>query len=69
MVKAERDKLKIELDGKTCEQVLVDCYDGLLPPFTAYCSVCGAEWGFTPKFCPECGAKVTGTRDERRVMK
>lgn len=45
-----------------CEQVLTDCDDGLMPPFTAHCSKCGTEWGFTPKFCPECGAKVAGTR-------
>lgn len=52
--------------GGECEQVLVDCDDGLMPPFTAYCSKCGKQWGFTPKFCPECGARVVRTRDERR---
>ena len=45
---------------RTCEQVLSDCDDGLMPPFTAHCSACGAEWGFTPKFCPNCGRKVVG---------
>lgn len=30
------------------------------------CETCGAEWGFTPKYCHNCGAKVTGTRDERK---
>lgn len=55
-------------DGE-CEQVLTDCDDGLMPPFTAHCSACGAEWGFTPKHCPECGALVTGTRDERKAVK
>lgn len=49
-----------ELGNGTCEQVITDCDDGLMPPFTAHCSKCGAEWGFTPKFCPECGAKVVG---------
>lgn len=57
------------LGGGECEQVLTDCDDGLMPPFTAHCSKCGTEWGFTPKFCPECGAKVTGTRDERKAVK
>lgn len=52
-----------------CEQVIIDCDDGLMPPFTAHCSKCGAEWGFTPKFCPECGAKVAETRDERKAVK
>lgn len=55
--------------GGECEQVLTDCNDGLMPPFTAHCSACGAEWGFTPKHCPECGARVTGTRDERKAVK
>ena len=41
-----------------CKQVIVDCFDGLLPPFRAYCSACGKEWGFTPKFCPNCGREV-----------
>lgn len=49
---------------KTCTQVLTDCDDGLMPPFTAHCSKCGAEWGFTPKFCPECWAKVTWKKAE-----
>lgn len=44
--------------GEECKQVLVDCNDGLLPPFKAYCSKCGAEWGYTPKYCPNCGRKV-----------
>lgn len=52
-----------------CEQVLTDCDDGLIPPFTAHCSACGAEWGFTPKYCHNCGAMVTGTRDDRKVVK
>lgn len=41
-----------------CEQVLTDCNDGLLPPFRAFCSKCGAEWGFTPNYCPNCGRRV-----------
>ena len=57
------------LGSGTCEQVLTDCDDGLIPPFTAHCSTCGAEWGFTPKYCHNCGAKVTGTRDERKAVK
>lgn len=52
------DELNATLGGGECEQVLTDCDDGLMPPFTAHCSKCGTEWGFTPKFCPECGAKV-----------
>ena len=67
--KAIADELNAALGGGECEQVLVDCEDGLMPLFTAYCSACGAEWGFTPKFCHNCGAKVTGTRDERKAMK
>ena len=43
---------------QTCKQVLIDCDDGLIPPFTAHCSACGDEWGFTPNYCPNCGAKV-----------
>lgn len=43
---------------RTCKQVLSDCDDGLMPPFTAHCSACGDEWGFTPKYCPNCGRKV-----------
>lgn len=62
------DELNAALGGGECEQVLIDCDDGLMPPFTAHCSKCGTEWGFTPKFCPECGAKVTGTRDERKAV-
>jgi len=56
------------LGNGTCEQVLTDCDNGLIPPFTAHCSACGAEWGFTPKYCNNCGAKVTGTRDERKAV-
>lgn len=63
----ETDKEYGVLRGE-CEQVLTDCDDGLMPPFTAHCSKCGTEWGFTPKFCPECGAKVIGTRDERKAV-
>lgn len=44
--------------GRTCKQVLTDCDDGLMPPFTAHCSACGDEWGFTPNYCPNCGARV-----------
>lgn len=54
-----------ERRGGTCEQVLTDCDDGLI---AAHCSACGAEWGFTPKYCHSCGAKVTGTRDERKAV-
>ncbi len=50
--------IAVILSTDECEQVFVDCDDGLLPPFTAHCSKCGIKWGFTPKFCPECGAKV-----------
>lgn len=41
-----------------CKQVLTDCHDGLMPPFTAHCSACGDEWGFTPNYCPNCGRRV-----------
>lgn len=58
-----------KLGSGECEQVLTDCDDGLMPPFVAHCSRCGAEWGFTPKFCHNCGAKVTGTRDDRKAVK
>lgn len=57
-----------KLGSGTCEQVLTDCDDGLMPPFTAHCSACGAEWSFAPKYCHNCGAKVTGTRDERKAV-
>lgn len=43
---------------RTCKQVLTECNDGLMPPFTAHCSECGAQWGYTPNYCPSCGAKV-----------
>jgi len=43
---------------RTCKQILTDCNDGLMPPFVAHCSNCGDEWGYTPKYCPNCGAKV-----------
>ena len=56
--RAIADELNAELGSGTCEQVLTDCDDGLMPPFTAHCSICGAEWGFTPNFCPNCGRKV-----------
>lgn len=68
-MQAIADELNAALGGGECEQVLADCDDGLMPPFTAHCSKCGTEWGFTPNFCPECGAKVTGTRDERKAVK
>lgn len=41
-----------------CEPVAVDCFDGLLPPFTVHCSACGKEWGYTPRFCPNCQRRV-----------
>ena len=63
------DELNATLGGGECEQVLTDCDDGLMPPFTAHCSRCGVEWGFTPKYCHNCGARVTGTRDERKAVK
>lgn len=66
---ASEQAIAATLGGGECEQVLTDCNDGLMPPFTAHCSACGAEWGFTPKHCPECGARVTGTRDERKAVK
>ena len=62
------DELNAELGSGTCEQVLTDCDDGLMPPFTAHCGACGVEWGFTPKYCHNCGAKCTGTRGERKVV-
>ena len=43
---------------RECRQVLSDCNDGLLPPFVANCSKCGEERGYTPNYCPNCGAKV-----------
>lgn len=49
---------------RTCKQVLTDCNDGLMPPFTAHCSACSAEWGFTPNYCPNCGARVTPKNSE-----
>lgn len=56
------ERVEIEFDvyvkERTCKQVLTDCNDGLMPPFTAHCSACGDEWGFTPNYCPNCGAKV-----------
>ena len=63
------NELNATLGGGECEQVLTDCDDGLMPPFTAHCSRCGVEWGFTPKHCHNCGARVTGTRDERKAVK
>lgn len=63
------DELNATMGGGECEQVLVDCDDGLMPPFTAHCSKCGKQWGSTPKFCPECGARVVRTRDERKAVK
>lgn len=63
------DEMNAELGSGTCEQVLTDCDDGLMPPFTAHCSACGSEWGFTPRYCHNCGAKVVGTRDERKAVK
>lgn len=56
------------LGNGTCEQVLSDCDDGLMPPFTVHCSACGAEWGFTPKYCHNCGAKVVRVCDERKTV-
>lgn len=69
-IESLRDRLQAaELGNGTCEQVLSDCNDGLMPPFTAHCSACGAEWGFTPRYCHNCGARVVGTRDERKAVK
>lgn len=48
----------IEPEECTCQQVLIECNDGLMPSFTAYCSECGAQWGYTPNYCPKCGRKV-----------
>lgn len=45
---------------RTCRQVITECNDGLMPPFTANCSECGSAWGYTPSYCPECHAKVIG---------
>lgn len=59
-LQAMADELNATLGRGTCEQILTDCDDGLMPPFTAHCSACGAEWGFTPNYCPNCGAKVVG---------
>lgn len=33
----------IEPEEHTCQQVLTECNDGLMPPFTAHCSKCGAK--------------------------
>ena len=35
-------------------------YDGLHPTYTAPCSVCSYEARFTHRFCPNCGAKMSG---------
>jgi hypothetical protein len=43
---------------RICKQVLTECNDGLIPPFTAHCSECGDKWGYTPNYCPNCGARV-----------
>ena len=43
---------------RTCQQVITEYNDGLMPPFIAYCSECGAQWGYTPNYCPNCGARV-----------
>ena len=45
---------------RTCKQVITEYNDGLMPPFTAHCSECGDAWGYTPNYCPDCGAKVLG---------
>ena len=50
--------IEVTLGCEECEPVVVDCYDGLLPPFTVHCSACGEGWGFTPNYCPHCGRKV-----------
>ena len=42
---------------RTCHSVVVECNDGLQPPFRVFCSECEDEWGFTPVYCPNCGAK------------
>lgn len=49
---------KEDATERTCKQVLTECNDGLMPPFTAHCSECGTQWGYTPNYCPNCGAKV-----------
>ena len=46
---------RIERKGK---QVMTERNDGLMPPFTAHCSECGVQWGYTPNYCPNCGAKI-----------
>ena len=43
---------------RTCQQVITECFDKRMPPFTAHCSECGDQWGYTPNYCPNCGAKV-----------
>ena len=43
---------------RTCQQVMTEHNDGLMPPFTAHCSECDAQWGYTPNYCPNCGAKI-----------
>ena len=50
--------IEATLGREECESVVVDCYDGLLPPFTVHCSACGEEWGFTPNYCFNCGKKL-----------
>lgn len=42
---------------RTCHSVVVEYNDGLQPPFRVFCSECEDEWGFTPVYCPNCGAK------------
>lgn len=48
----------IEPEERMCQQVLTECNDGLIPPITAHCSECGAQWGYTPNYCPNCGIEV-----------
>ena len=43
---------------RTGKQVITECNDGLMPPFTAHCGECGVQWGYTPNYCPNCGVKV-----------
>lgn len=45
---------------RTCKQVITEHNDGMMPPFIVHCSECGAQWGYTPNYCPNCGVKVVG---------
>lgn len=39
-------------------------YDGLHPTYTVPCSVCAYEARFTYRYCPNCGARMDGGKNE-----